>query len=75
MLASVLSSPAAVRASVQVVRAFVHLRELLSDNRELARRLNAMERRYDVQFKTVFAAIRELMDDPIEPRRRIGFQP
>ena len=61
MLASVLSSPAAVQASVQVVRAFVRLREILSGNKELARRLDALEKRYDVQFKTVFAAIRELM--------------
>ena len=75
MLASVLSSPVAVKASVQVVRAFVRLREILSDNKELARRLDALERRYDAQFKTVFTAVRELMGIPKEPPRRIGFQP
>lgn len=75
MLASVLSSPAAVQASVQVVRAFVRLRELLCGDKEMARRLDALERRYDAQFKTVFAAIRELMVVPKETPRRIGFQP
>lgn len=75
MLANVLSSPAAVQASVQVVRAFVRLREILSGNREMARRLDALEKRYDAQFKTVFSAIRELMLSPKEPPRRIGFQP
>ena len=75
MVASVLNSPAAVQASVQIVRAFVRLRELLSGNRELARRLGALEKRYDAQFKTVFAAIRELMGMPKEPQRRIGFRP
>ena len=75
MLASVLSSPAAVLASVQVVRAYVRLREILSGNKEMARRLDALEKRYDAQFKTVFAAIRELMIVPKEPPHRIGFQP
>lgn len=75
MLASVLNSPAAVQASVQVVRAFVRLREILTENKDLARRLDALERKYDSNFRTVFAAIRELMDMPVEPTRRIGFQP
>jgi hypothetical protein len=75
MLATVLSSPTAVQASVQVVRAFVRLREILADNKQLARRLDVLEKRYDAQFKTVFAAIRELMLVPKEPSRRIGFQP
>lgn len=75
MLASVLSSPAAVQASVQVVRGFVRLREILLGNKEMARRLDSLEKRYDAQFKTVFAAIRELMVTPKEPSRRIGFEP
>ena len=75
MLASVLSSPIAVQASVQVVRAFVRLREMLADNKKLARRLDDLEKRYDSQFKTVFVAIRELMIAPKKPLRRIGFQP
>ncbi len=75
MLANVLNSPAAVRASVQVVRAFVRLREMLIAHKDLARRLDALERQYDAQFKTVFDAIRGLMSPPRPPRRRIGFKP
>lgn len=73
MLASVLDSSLAIRASVQVVRAFVRLREILASHKELARRLDSLEQKYDAQFKGVFAAIRELMQPPEEPPRRIGF--
>ncbi|MBI3297101.1 MAG: ORF6N domain-containing protein [Elusimicrobia bacterium] len=75
MLASILNSPAAVRASVQVVRAFVLLRAMLADSKSLARRLDELEKRYDMQFKTVFDAIRALMARPPAPPRRIGFRP
>ena len=74
MLASVLSSPVAIQASIQVVRAFVRLREILSAHRELARKLAALERKYDVQFKAVFDAIRQLMAPPALTRGRIGFR-
>jgi hypothetical protein len=73
MLASVLNSPTSVQASILVVRAFIRLREILSTNRELARRLDDLERRYEGQFKVVFEAIRELMIPPVKARRRIGF--
>lgn len=73
MLASVLNSRRAVDMSVFVVRAFVKLREMLASNRDLARRLNEMEGKYDAQFKMVFDAIRELMRPPEKPRRKIGF--
>jgi len=74
MLASVLSSPVAIQASIQVVRAFVRLRELLGNHADLARRLDELEARYDGHFKTVFDAIRQLMDAALEPGdRRIGF--
>ena len=76
MLASVLSSPAAIQASIQVVRAFVRLREILGSHEELARRLTDLEARYDGQFKVVFDAIRQLMESaPESPDRRIGFRP
>lgn len=76
MLSSVLNSPAAMQASIQVVRAFVRLREILSNHRELAQKLAAMETKYDAQFKVVFDAIRELMaPPPVPPRPRIGFAP
>jgi hypothetical protein len=73
MVASVLNSPRAVEISLYVVRAFVRLREMAASNRDLARKLAALESKYDAQFKTVFAAIRQLMT-PSEPKRRgIGF--
>ncbi len=72
MLASVLRTSTAVRTSIQVVRAFVQLRQLLESNAELARKLDELEAKYDGQFRVVFEAIRELMT-PKEPRRQIGF--
>ena len=96
MAASVLNSPRAVETSVQVVRAFVRLRQMLSSNAELwmkqlairlgckrpqpsrwlSRKLAALEKKYDIQFKAVFVAIRELMT-PLEPKKKrpIGFAP
>jgi hypothetical protein len=74
MLASVLNTPIAVQASVQVVRAFVRLREMLATNKDLARKLHELEKKYDAQFKVVFDAIRQLMA-PSQPRpKRIGFR-
>jgi hypothetical protein len=72
MLASVLSSSVAVSASIQVVRAFINLRQLLSSTIELAGKLDNLEKKYDRQFKVVFDAIRQLMIPPDPPRRRIG---
>ena len=74
MAASVLNTPRAIEVSVYVVRAFVGLRETLAAHKDLERRLNQLETKYDRQFKTVFDAIRELLTPP-EPsrRRRIGF--
>lgn len=74
MLANVLNSERAAQTSVQVVRAFVRLRQMLASNAELARKLDALEKKYDRQFKIVFNAIRQLMSPPPEPKRReIGF--
>ena len=73
MIATILSSPVAVQASIQVVRAFVKLREMLATHKDLARKLNEMEKKYDAQFKVVFDAIRQLMTPPETKRRRIGF--
>lgn len=76
MLSSVLRSDQAVRVNVEIMRAFVQLRQLLASNQELARKLAALEKKYDAQFKVVFDAIRELMT-PAEPpkKRTIGFAP
>jgi ORF6N domain len=75
MLSSVLRSPRAVQVNIAIVRAFVKLREILSSHRDLARRLDEMESKYDEQFEVVFDAIRELMRPPEKPRARIGFRP
>ena len=75
MLATVLNSPIAVKASIQVVRAFVRLRQMLTSNAELAHKLNALEKKYDEQFKVVFDAIRELMTPPPHTKKgKIGFK-
>ena len=74
MLSSVLKSKQAVQVNVEIMRAFVRLRGLIGHNRQLARRLDDLESRYDQQFKVVFDAIRELMTPPAPaPKRRIGF--
>jgi phage regulator Rha-like protein len=75
MLSSVLNSERAVQVNIEIMRAFVKLREMLASHKDLALKLAAMEKKYDSQFKVVFDAIRELMT-PIEsqPKRRIGFR-
>jgi hypothetical protein len=80
MAATVLNSPRAVEMSVYVVRAFVQLRELLSSNRELARRFAQLETRldkkltrHDEAIAAILSAIRELMNPPVPKRRPIGF--
>jgi hypothetical protein len=74
MLSSVLRSKWAVEVNIAIMRAFVQLREMLSSHKDLARKLEAMEQKYDAQFKVVFDAIRELMKPPeTPPKRRIGF--
>lgn len=73
MLSSVLRSDRAIQVNVEIMRAFVRLRRLLSENKELAQRLNALERKYDQQFKSVFDAIRQLMDVGENGKRPIGF--
>jgi hypothetical protein len=75
MLSSVLRSPRAVRVNIEVMRAFVRLRQMLASHADLTRRIDALERRYDAQFKGVSDAIRRLMAPPDLPtRRRIGFR-
>jgi hypothetical protein len=74
MLSSVLRSKRAVQVNVEIMRAFVTLRELLATHKDLARKLEALERKYDVQFKVVFDAIRQLMTPPAPKMKRIGFR-
>jgi hypothetical protein len=73
MLSTVLRSRRAVLVNIEIMRAFVRLRQLMAGNAELARKLAELEGRYDRQFKVVFDAIRELMQPPARARRPIGF--
>lgn len=74
MLANILNSQRAVQVSLQIVRTFVRLRQLLSSNIDFARKLEALEKKYDEQFRKVFEAIRLLTAPPEKPKRPIGFQ-
>jgi hypothetical protein len=73
MLSSVLNSERAVQVNIAIMRAFVRLRELAASHKDVHRRLDEMEGKYDRQFKVVFDAIRALMEPPTNPRQRIGF--
>lgn len=75
MAANILNSDRAVEASVQVVRAFVKLRQMLSSNADLARKVEALERKYDANFKVVFNEIKKLMTPPPPLQSKIGFLP
>jgi hypothetical protein len=75
MLSSVLKSRRAVQVNIEIMRTFVRLRRILASHAELARKLDALEKKYDAQFKIVFDAIRQLMApaEPEPPKKRIGF--
>lgn len=73
MLSSVLNSDRAVKVNIEIMRAFVKLRQMLASNVGLARKLDALEKKYDAQFKIVFDAIRQLMIPPEPKKRKIGF--
>lgn len=74
MAASVLNSPRAVAMSVTIIRTFIKLRQLFSTNKDLSRRLDELEEKYDGQFRVVFDAIKQLMEMPEEPEKpKIGF--
>jgi hypothetical protein len=73
MLSTVLNSERAIQVNIEIMRAFVHLRQILASNTQLARKLNALEKKYDSQFRVVFEAIRELMTPPEPNKRKIGF--
>jgi hypothetical protein len=77
MLSSVLRSKRAIRVNIEIMRAFVRLRQILASNKGLAKRLDELERKYDAQFSIVFEAIRQLMASPESesPKKRIGLDP
>ena len=73
MLSSVLSSPRAIQVNIAIMRAFVHMRRLAATHTDLARRLEILEKECASRFQVIFEAIRQLMEPPAPPRRRIGF--
>jgi hypothetical protein len=77
MLSSVLRSPRAVEVNIAIMRTFVQLRRLMDSNRQLARKIEALEKKYDEQFAVVFDAIKRLIAEEsarkTQPRRSIGF--
>lgn len=73
MLSTVLNSERAIQVNIEIMRAFVRLRQMLASNAQLARKLAELEKKYDVQFKVVFDAIRQLMAAPEPKKRKIGF--
>ena len=75
MLSSVLRSARAVEVNIAIMRTFVQLRRLMDSNRDLARKIEALEEKYDEQFAVVFEAIKQLITPRPEPPRRIGFHP
>ena len=74
MLSSVLRSKRAAQVNVEIMRAFVRLRRIITENAGLAQRLDELEKKYDRQFAVVFEAIRQLMTPPDRPRKKIGFE-
>jgi hypothetical protein len=73
MLSSVLHCRRAIQVNIEIIRAFVRLRQMLASNAQLARKLADLKRKYDAQFKVVFDAIRQLMAPPNLKKRKIGF--
>ena len=73
MLSGVLNSSRAIQVNIAIMRTFVQLRQILATHADLAKKLEAMEQKYNKQFRVVFTAIRELMKPPEPKRRQIGF--
>jgi ORF6N domain len=73
MLSSVLRSPQAIQVNIEIMRTFIQMRQVLSQHHELAQRMNALEKNYDVKFKAIFDALRQLMQATSSPSRPIGF--
>ncbi|MEK7850310.1 MAG: ORF6N domain-containing protein [Deltaproteobacteria bacterium] len=73
MLSSILKSKKAIEVNILIMRAFVKLREMIASNKDLAIKLEELEKKYDAQFKIVFDAIRQLMTPPEPKKKKIGF--
>ncbi len=69
----IINSRRAIEVNILIMRAFVSLREMISSSKDLTRRVDELEKKYDKQFKIVFEAIRQRMAPPMKPKRKIGF--
>ena len=74
MLSSILNSKKAIQVNIQIMRAFAKLREMMLSYKELQRKIEAMEKKYDHQFKAVFDVMRKLIELPDKPKGKIGFK-
>ena len=73
MLSSVLNSERAIQVNIQIMRAFTKIREMLLVHKEIWRKIEEMEKKYDQKFKVIFDALRQLLEPPEKPKRKIGF--
>ena len=73
MLSSVLNSKSAIQVNIQIMRAFSELRAMLASHVELKKKIEAMEKKYDENFKIVFEAIKQLVETDTKPKKKIGF--
>ena len=73
MLSSVLNSDRAIKVNIQIIRAFTQLRQMLSTHKDLKKKIETMEKKYDQQFQIVFEAIKQLLEADAKPRKKIGF--
>jgi len=74
MLSSVLNSDRAIQVNIQIMRAFIQLRRMLSTHEDVKRKIEDMERKYDYKFNVVFDALKQLLDTEHKPKKRIGFK-
>jgi hypothetical protein len=73
MLSSVLKSERAIQVNIVIMRAFVKLREIMATHKDLKRKIESMEKKYDEQFRIVFEAIKQLIETDEKPKKKIGF--
>ena len=73
MLSSVLNSDRAIQVSIEIIKAFVRLRKMLATHKDLRRKIEAMESKHDEQFRIIFTAIKQLLEEDDRPKQKIGF--
>ena len=74
MLSSVLNSDRAIQVNIQIMRAFTKLRQMISSHKGLSKKIEAMEKKYDKQFRVVFEVLKELFESDSKPKKKIGFK-